>query len=238
MNKHDESAMKITISSPTSANLEEDLFGPSNLMEPFECPNCEEALDADYIYYKKINESISIKKLKHDSANLIESRILVYLQQCKFHRKKKAIVKIQSIVRRFVAVKVFQRWRILQHRVKVLEFTHIPEWALQNNGHIIVCGIDSYKNVNLFRHEKVVENIFKESFLIPGVSAQMTLVISIALKENQESYSNTYIIVCQTQLIMRDIKDFGQKKVFDLHLLDKIKVCLIFCFFVFQLFLI
>eukprot|EP01038_Epipyxis_sp_PR26KG_P007555 gene7555-10294_t len=186
----------------------------------FYCSNCEETIREDYKYYEDVITKLREKNIERICSELIKTRFLIYIEKIRLKRKKTAVIKLQAMIRCFTARSKFNKWRINQYRVVEVEFIDLPSWC-GDSGLVIISGVDTSKNTHLFRFDKAGPDVFHEKFLIPGVNNFMTLIFTFALKEDH--HSQTFSVIGQSHLIMKDAINSLNKQTYHLKMTDKIK---------------
>jgi hypothetical protein len=134
-------------------------------------------------------------------------------------------------------------------------FTHLPSCIVGNNKDlatmsansnsvtavplmpeclIIIAVHDTFKNMQLFRYDKTVENLLAgEMILIPGICLYHTLLITICMKDTGTG-NGVYTLIGQAQLQIRDIgKRTKKSSEITLNFLERISVNN--CLFLFSL---
>mmetsp|Transcript_31775 Transcript_31775/g.43598 ORF Transcript_31775/g.43598 Transcript_31775/m.43598 type:complete len:314 (-) Transcript_31775:1276-2217(-) len=83
--------------------------------------------------------------------------------------------------------------------------------------------MDTFTSTQLIRIDKRGDACIRESFLVPGVTAQMALFLTLAIRDESVT-SLQYIMVAQGQLSLRDITGYLEKKHVTVNFLDRIKL--------------
>ena len=148
---------------------------------------------------------------------VVARKILAYVERHRFKKLRKGLILIQSCIRRRKAKKWLFFLRRNAIRVVIMNFMNLPPGLLKTDIVCMTC-IDTMKHgQQIFRFDKTVEAIeAKEAFFVPGISALMTIVISI-LRLDEHSAGTVYYNLCQAQLSVRD-GDYTEKRSYNLSL--------------------
>lgn len=203
------------------------LFQGHHSLEEWSCPHCEESLVADLTYYNAMVTKLREEKMHNLCANMIIKRMMIFLERKKLARKMKAVVKLQAVFRRKAAHMKFSQWKKNIMRLIILEITALPSKLLNEcyspsgaSPMVVVTVHDTFKNIQLFRFDRTIPETFSDAFFIPGITAHMSVFITIAMKEEIYNYS----MVGQCQLALRDIQQIDVTKPFVLKFSDRISV--------------
>jgi hypothetical protein len=253
------------------SNTRQSFFGKSykDVNTAHRCPNCEETFTADMHYYEQLIMKIKEERQRELCATLIGYRALIFIYRCRMSKKKKALVKIQAYFRGILTRKSLMPLLSKQQKTVVLQFTHLPSCIVGSNKDlatmstnsnsvtavplmpeclIIIAVHDTFKNMQLFRYDKTVENLLAgEMILIPGICLYHTLLITIGMKDSGTG-NGVYTLIGQAQLQIRDIgKRTKKSSEITLNFLERISVidcfisffmtcfdspCLFFLFFI------
>ncbi len=184
------------------------------------CPECKEAFQNDVDFYQKIVDSLRDEKIRLHCANVITKRAKIFIEKKRAIRKKISVILIQSLFRgKLVRVKYLTDLRS-KPRIVILKFKQLPRFAPGVQSVTIVTVVDTFKDVQLFRYDKTTEQSLCESIMIPGITWYMTIVVTIAARED----GNSFYIVGQTQLCMRDLDDMMKHKELVLQFFEKVSV--------------
>ena len=205
-----------------------DFYNPPSLMNNntleagHKCPNCEETFEADMRYYESIVKRLKEERLHNFYASMIGYRILIFIEKCRLNRKKVKIVKLKATFRGILARKKFQQMlQSKQQKILLLHLLQLPLILKESDSLIIITIFDTFKNLQLFRFDKTIENVFHETIMVPGVSYSHTLLISIAVKDEHNA---NYSLIGQAQLSIRDISLRTRKCDITLNFLERITV--------------
>jgi len=153
---------------------------------------------------------------------IIGSKIKSFLVRKNYKLKKAAIIKLQKSTRRMIVKRKYEKLRRAQMRLLVLEFSRLPlPETFPKNTLIILVVYDPITQSQLVRLDKTIERARKESFFIPGITGFMSVLMTIAVKEE---YTTQYVIVAQGQLFIKDIVDFTEEKIYTVAFEAKIRV--------------
>lgn len=203
------------------------LFQGRVSLDDWQCPHCEESLVADLRYYNAMVTKLRDEKMRNLCANMIIKRMMIFLERKKLVRKMKAVIKLQAAFRRKAVHMKFMQWKKNILRLVILEITALPSKLLNEcyspsgaSPMIIVTVHDTFKDIQLFRFDRTIQECFSDAFFIPGITAHMSVFITIAMKEEIYNYS----MVAQCQLALRDIVQIDVSKPMILKFNDKISV--------------
>ena len=112
-----------------------------------------------------------------------------------------AIILVQSHFRRHIAQRSFDNYRRSKLRTLVLELVTLPPRVVEN-GLVVFSALDTFTNSQLMRVDKKGDVALRESFLIPGVTTQMTLYLTLAVKDEGAAGNSPlqYSIILQGQV--------------------------------------
>lgn len=169
-------------------------------IDGYVCSVCQDHIIDDHAKYNQLKELHYIKKLKIECAILIGRRAVIFLEKKRRRRKIAAIILVQSYCRRRIAQRRFENYQRAKLRTLVLELPTLPQRVVEN-GLVVLSALDIFTNSQLMRVDKKGDVALRESFLIPGVSTQMTLFITLAVKD-EATVGNTpqYSIILQGQV--------------------------------------
>jgi len=186
------------------------------------CFNCVDFIDGDIEHFMQMKTRDIEYRTKVASATIIARRAVIFLEQRRLQRKVRAIILIQSVFRRQIAKLKFESWKRSKLRVLVVELLSLPQ-RISENGLVVLCAMDTFSSTQLIRIDKRGDSCVKESFLIPGVTAQMAIYLTLAVRD--ESVSNAqYVMVAQGQISLRDLSGKVEKKHITVNFFDRIKV--------------
>ena len=112
-----------------------------------------------------------------------------------------AIILVQSHFRRRIAQRSFDIYRRSKLRTLVLELVTLPPRVVES-GLVVFTALDTFTNSQLMRVDKKGDVALRESFLIPGVTTQMTLYLTLAVKDEPAAGNSPpqYSIILQGQV--------------------------------------
>lgn len=185
--------------------------------DDFQCINCRHDIKNDEEFFDRLHGKLAESRRFVLAVRVVARKILAYVERHRFKKLRKGLILIQSCIRRRRA----KRWLFFLRRnairVVILNFMDLPPGLLRTDIVCITC-VDTMKHgQQIFRFDKTVEAIeAKEAFFVPGISALMTIVISI-LRLDEHSAGTVYYNLCQTQLSVRD-GDYTEKRPYNLSL--------------------
>lgn len=116
------------------------------------------------------------------------------------------------------------RYRMMQRsqlRVIMIELTRLPIVLESLKSPIIIFTVfETMRNVQVFRFDRAVDAALEQAVLIPGIASNMSILITIGVKEDH----NTYTLVGQAHFALRDLSHLGKKKDYTMHFVQKIQV--------------
>lgn len=186
------------------------------------CLYCQAFLKEDTEYCEKMRNLTALRRRQFICGALIVQRIVVFLEKRRFKRKIAAIVLVQSVIRMKIGRMKYEAWKKSKLRLLLLEFTSLPPRILER-GLVILTAQDSFSGTQLIRIDKKGECVLRESFLLPGVNAQMNLFLTLAVRE-EVAPTPQYLMIAQGQLSLRDLAGSHEKKLLTVNFVDKIKV--------------
>jgi hypothetical protein len=192
--------------------------------DQYTCYLCLETSKSDLEYYEKHRIDLNKKRIK-----LIWGKYLVRFFKSKIVRKRFVlkrwmVIKIQSYARKRIQKTKFAIFCRHQLRILILEITHLPPFTISKGGLIIVTVVDPIRRAQLYRFDKNYEESLQEGILIPGISANMLVTISFCLpKEDILGVFNSYKVICQSLLSIRDIEDYLVKKILNVTFIKQIR---------------
>lgn len=205
--------------------LQSQAMNTSGASPSSSCPNCAETYQAELDNYYREVERLKYERMLEISAEMVTRRAHVFLAVRRLAKAKYMLTRIQACVRGIIQrikYRVMKRPHLRVVLLNVNQLPALPE-AVTKNGLLIITVMDTFKNIQLFRFDKPLESIMAETVLVPGVASYMTLILTIASKE--EAYSFT--LTAQAQLCVRDMVSSSMKKEFVLNFMEKILVSLL-----------
>lgn len=124
----------------------------------FTCPKCEESFQLDYQYYERMVNKLKENKKKDLCARLITVRFIIYVEQCRLKARIRAIVKIQSALRCYLAKYKYRLKARSMLRTLIFRMEKLPVRIMQQ-GLIILTIVESYRSIQIFRIDKTAGKI-------------------------------------------------------------------------------
>lgn len=179
-------------------------------MDEFTCLECQRAYADDVEYFERLKVQLFTARRYILALRLVCRRIFGYVERKRFKTLRKGLIFIQAAIRKRRAKKAFFHWRRSQMRVIVIDMLHLPPQTLQLNDLVVLTVVDTMKAQQLFRLDKTATKAAEEGFLIPGITAHMTLVLTICRVE-EHTAGTVFVVMQQCQLSLRDIDRFLDK---------------------------
>jgi hypothetical protein len=151
-------------------------------IEDYHCPSCLDAIQSEQDYYETMLQKLEHERNMEKDARKIARRLVVMVEKKRLAKKRRSVVLIQSVVRRFIAQKKYYKWLRGQLRLIAIKITHLPLASIQN-GIVVLTAHDVFKNQQAFRLDATAEQALKQGFLIPGIGATLSLLLTLARKE-------------------------------------------------------
>jgi hypothetical protein len=212
-----------TVAQANSKKQRPKLFTMKSRVQPVVehlCPECKDAFQNDLDFYQKVVENLKEEKLRDHCANIITKRAKICIERRKALKKKLAVVFIQSLFRgKLVRAKYLVELRS-KPRIVVLKLQQLPKLLNGSHGVVVVTVQDTFKEVQLFRYDKTFDQALNDSILVPGLTWYMTILVTVAVKEEGQSY----YIVGQSQLCVRDLDNMMKQKEITLSFFEKLWV--------------
>lgn len=150
--------------------------------ESYDCPSCLESIRIEDEYYKSMLRRLEHERRIERDARKIAKQLVVVVERKRLRKKRVAAIAIQKTVRRFLALRRYKKWLRAQLRLVTVKLSYIPSMLLQD-GVVVMTVYDTLKNAQSFRLDATAEGAMKQGFLIPGVAANMSLLFTIARKD-------------------------------------------------------
>jgi hypothetical protein len=186
--------------------------------DDYQCANCRRDMERDDVFYNDLHDKLAGNRRFILAVRVVARRILAYIERARYKKLRKALVLIQSCIRRRKAKKWLFYLRRNQISVVIFYFLDLPLGLLKTDILCVTC-IDTMKHGRqLFRFDKKVEDVEKhnEAYFVPGMNAMMTVIISI-LRLDEHSAGTIYNILAQAQLSVRD-GDYTEKRSYNMSL--------------------
>lgn len=157
-------------------------FKGRNNDREYTCINCNESIQSELDYYERLKQQVIDDRRKEMHCRKVAKHLVLMLERKKFEKKKRSVILLQSIIRRHLCWKRYTNWRRTQLRIVLLDLKHVPEFAIPN-GVLSLTVFDTFKNTQSFRLDSTVDEALEQFLMIPGVSTNMTLLITLAKME-------------------------------------------------------
>lgn len=159
----------------------------------YNCPNCLESIRMETDYYENMRRHLQRERKIERDARKISKRLVVVVQRKRLAKKRSSIVLLQSVVRCYLARKKYLKWLRPQMKLVTIKLTHLPAAAIEN-GVVVLTVYDTYKNSQQFRLDATAEEALKQGFLIPGCGANLSILLTLARREeSMEGRCASYI---------------------------------------------
>ena len=162
----------------------------------YECPQCLETMEIENNFYETVLIKLESDRKMERCTKKIAHRLLILLERKRLAKKRRCAVIIQSTIRRFLARKKYLWWLRAQMKLVTVKLLHIPH-SLIENGVVVLTVWDTLKNSQSFRLDVTAEAAMKQGFLIPGVAANLSILFTIARKE-ETAEGRYYYHYCAT----------------------------------------
>ena len=185
----------------------------------FVCGSCRlnEAEDQDY--YDRLYVKLQGERRYVLACRVVARRILAYIERCRFKKLKRGLILIQSVIRKRRAKRWLFYLRRNLIRVVILDIQDMPS-EVRPTDIICITVVDPMKHgQQFFRFDKTAELARQEGFFIAGISAMMTIVVTI-LRVEEHTAGTSYIMLQQAQLAVRD-GDYNERRSYNM-LLSKV----------------
>ncbi|KAJ1424393.1 hypothetical protein B484DRAFT_451536, partial [Ochromonadaceae sp. CCMP2298] len=192
-------------------------------IDGYDCPDCLESVHAEDSYYEHLLLRLAKQRKQEVDFSKITRRLVIMAERNRIARKKRSVIMLQSLVRRYLDRREYVRYLRSQMRLLILHMTQLPPNLLDGTCIIVVSIYDTLKNQQSYRLDATAEQAQKQGFLIPGLGANSTLLFTAAKEEYNKDGGKHYVMFGQAQLNVRDVFDFMKKKVFRINFVDKIK---------------
>ena len=184
--------------------------------DAFICGSCRLNTEEDLDYHDRLYSKLQGERRYVLACRVVARRILAYVERARFKKLKKGLVLIQSCIRKRRAKKWLFFLRRNMLRIVILDVMEIP-FELRPNDMICVTTVDPMKHgQQLFRFDKTAEVAKQEGFFISGITAMMTLVITV-LRPEEHTANTSYFMMQQAQLAVRD-GDYNERRTYNLTL--------------------
>lgn len=190
------------------------------------CLECLEQLHKDQAAYEQRMMRLKQEMLRDFSATVVQRRAEVFLAVRRLRRQKAAIIRIQTVIRGCVYRKRYREQLrsilrlLLLNIVPCVKSTNTFNPEIFQQTVFVISVQDTYKNTQYFRLERPFERLDTTAVTIPGINWFMSIIITMAIKDDTKSY----LILGQTQLSMKDIIHPSQPTEVDLPIFSKILV--------------
>ena len=148
----------------------------------YDCPSCLDSIKTENMYYGKFLDRLEHERKIDRSARRIAKRLVEMVARKRLIKRRKSVIKMQSIARMFICRKKYVKWLRAQMKILIINVTHLPA-AVIENGVVVLTVFDTLKNVQAFRLDATAKDALKQGFLIPGLGAIMTILLTLAHRE-------------------------------------------------------
>lgn len=151
-------------------------------VQNYECPECVDSIQSEIDHYEKLLIHLKNERRIERDAFKISKRLVILVEKKRLARKRRSVILLQSVVRRYLARKKYIRWLRAQLRLVSVRLTHLPKGMIEN-GVVVLTVHDTMQNTQSFRLDATAEEALKQGFLIPGVGANLSILLTLAHKE-------------------------------------------------------
>ena len=185
-------------------------------MDLFTCGSCRLGQGQDGEYYDRLYEKLEGERRYVLACRVVARKILAFVERMRFKKLRKSLILIQSGIRKRKAKKWLFYLRRNQIRVVTIDMVDLPT-QVRDMDIICVTVVDPMKHgMQLFRFDKSAGECRKEGFFIPGISAMMTICITI-LRLEDHTAGFSYFTLAQAQLTVRDGK-YDERRTYNVQL--------------------
>lgn len=188
----------------------------------YQCDSCSESIQVENDWYTRTKKELQEEDRTDTAARRIAKRCLILMERKRLAEKKAAVIKLQAAARMMVQLKKYLFWKRAQMRLVTIDVTRFPPPTIEN-GVVVLTLFDTYKNIQSFRLDKTIEEALREKFLIPGLTANMTVVLTLAKEVDLHDGSKRYFMYAQAELNLRDMRHFDRANTYSLNFVEKIK---------------
>jgi len=178
--------------------------------DQFVCGSCRLNEEEDHYYHDTLYEKLQGERRYVLACRVVARRILAYVERSRFKKLKRGLVLIQSCIRKRRAKRWLFFLRRNNIRVVILDVQEVPP-GLRPTDIICVTAVDPMKHgQQYFRFDKTADAARQEGYFIPGITAMMTLVVTI-LRLEEHTAGTSYFMMQQAQLAVRD-GDYNERR--------------------------
>lgn len=152
-------------------------------MESYECPDCYESVQSEQDHYTEVVERLKHERKLEREARKIAKRMIIVVEKRRLAKKRRSAILLQAVVRRFLARKRYLKWLRTQLKLITVKVTHLPQ-AILEDGVVVLTVHDTLKNSQSFRLDATAEEAMREGFMIPGMGANLSLLLTLARRED------------------------------------------------------
>ena len=149
----------------------------------YECPDCKESRQGEIDHYNALLVSLKHEQRMEREARKIAKRLIIFVERKRLARKRRSAILLQSVVRRFLAHKRYLKWLRSQLKLVTVKLTHLP-LAVMEEGVVVLTVYDTLKNAQSFRLDATAEEAVREGFMVPGMSANVSILLTLARCED------------------------------------------------------
>eukprot|EP01041_Mallomonas_annulata_P005132 gene5132-10259_t len=190
----------------------------------YKCPEC-----IDLYVEERIRHNQYVKRKKEEGkrqfyGNIIAKHVSSYMARRRFLKKRRSIVRVQALIRRFIFRRKFLSWRSFQMRVIAVEVKDLTE-AVEGST-IVLTVVDTMKYTQIFRFDKVIDkfNLLEPvTFLLPGITKNVYIVITISSKDDVGQQGQVTSFKAQGQLPLKDIRNNLETRVFNVKFTNNVQ---------------
>jgi hypothetical protein len=203
-----------------ASKLAEQLYLRRDL---FYCDICQDTMKAEIDHHDRIYKKLLTARVYRVYGVIIAYRVLTFIRRNYFRRLRKALVLLQSLVRRLVTVRRVIALRRQLLRNVIVEVRGLPPITRNGGkGLVVLAVIDPVTRAQIFRMEKALEKAETEAFLIPGINANATIAVTLCYAR-PDDVTNSFVMLVQAQLARRTDKDFMRQRSYTMIFSENIK---------------
>jgi hypothetical protein len=201
----------------TSDILEDDM--KDNLFR-FTCMECTDLFDAEYRRSEQVDFLKRIKAEENLASIVINTWIIRQWRRRQQARRDISIKIIQHFVITSAIRRKYLTMKRRHVRVSILELPYLP--SLDEDSLVTITVVDSFKNSQILRVDKFDTTSRRESFLLPGLTGEMTIVATICSKVAGDLARPTYVANFQAIVPLKDIYHLTKEKIYNIMFSSKI----------------
>ena len=162
--------------------------------EDWLCLHCSESDHYEKRYRAELLHALKKKRFEEDVRKYLARIIYSYMSRKKFMSMRYGLTIAQSLFRAKMGRRYFVKLKRAQVHVIVMEVQDLPSHF--TTGWVTLTLIDPVKHYQIMRFDKDQDQVYREGFLIPGMSLNVLAVITLSDENN--------VIMSQTKFYLKD----------------------------------